>query len=389
MFKLINIKISQAQLLIRSYACISLLLFSVLSHAKIEKTLNTPRNGDKLIGYSINLTSPGNHGSDVTWDFSDIKVKNKEYPLQFISLKEKTDTLLMTYQNARFYCKVIGDTLKDIGYENRLMKVIFDQPKNIIVYPMAYGDSISGYFFGRGNYCERYPMRVLGKYTSKVDACGKLYLPNGETLQNVTRICTSTVHSNIFFQTDSVSIPKENYSNSQIENWLESDEYAVITNEYSWYAQGYRYPIIEFREIYYSPNEEDRGFDANYFSTHEQACLPIDDDNIELRQSDFYHITQISSDNNINDSDVNINNDFNYTFSQDKSLHKVLIEINANSPIDAETILANINGMVYRTVKKTNVYSTNIELDYSDLPRGRYAVYIKAGLNVYTEKFEN
>ena len=104
-----------------------------------------------------------------------------------------TDSLIAIDNGGmRKYC-LKGDSLLLVGTENRLMHIDYAQPEVWLRFPMSLGDSISGLFEGKGQYCERLFLRKIGRYTTKADASGSLLMENSDTLHNVLRIQTERI----------------------------------------------------------------------------------------------------------------------------------------------------------------------------------------------------
>jgi hypothetical protein len=363
-----------------------MLCASIYVNGQITNSLNSPRVNDKLNGHSCELTLSHKLGKDVIWDFSDIGVEGKTTNLNFFRYENSTDTILRISHGERQYLYINNDTLKVLGTENITQKIMYDVPIKKIAYPMGYGDSINGYFYGRGRCYDRYAIRTIGKYKTKVDASGKIILPSGETLSHVLKQTTTKVYYNQYYQIDSISLPREDFSEKEIEKLLGQDSTSVVEEEILWYAKGYRYPIIESIKTYAQYDKSNCNSKSYYYSTYTQQILPIDDENLEIRN--MYDTQENDKDANLS-SQISKEQNFRYDFNLDKSLRNVTVIASADMPIDLEVILANVSGMVYKTIQKKDIEETEIELDYSNLPRGQYAVYIKVGLEIYTEKFDN
>jgi hypothetical protein len=227
-------------------------------------------------------------------------------------------------------------------------------------------------------------MRTIGKYKTTVEACGRVTLPSGELIDNVNKFSTVKTFTNIYYQVDSIAVPKVDYTDTQIEMMLDQDSTTTIVKELAWYAKGYRYPLFESIEACEKLNQSNKETRSYYFPIDGQLTMPIDEVNMDIRNA---VTTPYSPQDKVNDETSGMER-FKYDFNVDKSLQQANIKAQSDVSIDIEVILASVGGIVYKTIKKSNVTEIDITLDYSMLQRGQYAVYINVGTDVYTEKFE-
>jgi hypothetical protein len=360
-----------------------MLIPNLCANAKVTKTHNSPRIGDKIYSHSCNIKD-NKKGADVEWDFSELNLVRKTLNLSHISVNSSADSVLRVHDGKRQYLCITDDTLKVYGEEDIIYKVIYDAPIAKIVYPMAYGDSVEGYYYGRGRCYDRFAMRTIGKYKTTVEACGRVTLPSGELIDNVNKFSTVKTFTNIYYQVDSIAVPKVDYTDTQIEMMLDQDSTTTIVKELAWYAKGYRYPLFESIEACEKLNQSNKETRSYYFPIDGQLTMPIDEVNMDIRNA---VTTPYSPQDKVNDETSGMER-FKYDFNVDKSLQQANIKAQSDVSIDIEVILASVGGIVYKTIKKSNVTEIDITLDYSMLQRGQYAVYINVGTDVYTEKFE-
>jgi hypothetical protein len=112
---------------------------------------------------------------------------------------------------------------------------------------MQIGDSVEGYFHGRGTYCNRIALRNYGHYHTKVVKQGSMILPEGDTLRNVLLVHTERIegeqyHPDIYH--DSLCV----YTIDSVMTRLQTDSTLATIHIDRWYAPGYRYPILKKRQ---------------------------------------------------------------------------------------------------------------------------------------------
>ena len=127
----------------------------------------------------------------------------------------------------------------------------YDQPELLLRLPLTYGDRHEGRFHGTSAYCEKVFSRTFGTYCVEVDGTGLMLLPSGDTLRHVSRVHITKLTSARFFPevqrermlktyVDSIKFPVDS-----IQSGVARDTLVIETNNYRWYAAGYRYPVLE------------------------------------------------------------------------------------------------------------------------------------------------
>lgn len=205
--------------------------------------LNSPRPGDRIVKQQIVYLEPGASGNDAVWDFSRQEAVNENYELKY-SRYGDTDTIVGTEQRTLHYYKLSGDSLLLHGYENPTNLVNYRHPEALLVFPLAYGSSFTGYASSTGLYNNFSRLRVHGKSTVTADACGTLILPEGDTLRHVLRVYTHrrSIARPVKVDKDTLSgvLPADS-----IEYRLATDSVRWESETWQWYAEGYRYPVVE------------------------------------------------------------------------------------------------------------------------------------------------
>uniref|UniRef100_A0AB33IVX0 T9SS type A sorting domain-containing protein n=1 Tax=Prevotella sp. GTC17253 TaxID=3236793 RepID=A0AB33IVX0_9BACT len=211
--------------------------------------LNAPRAEDCLVEQVMDYSSVGPQGDNAIWDFSNVRMRGKDYKVSFDSVKHESADFISMEHQTKYYYKMSNDSLFLCGYENPTTSVSFSCPELLLNFPMTYGQSISSSYEGKGKYCNKVDMKVYGLSRSRIDGRGILVLPTGDTLRHVLRLHrTKRFFHDFFSQKDSVirsydSI-KTHYEDIMRAR-LSTDSLILYEDVYQWYAPGYRYPVYE------------------------------------------------------------------------------------------------------------------------------------------------
>ncbi|MBQ9215244.1 MAG: hypothetical protein IJ159_00625 [Prevotella sp.] len=184
----------------------------------------------------------------------DLQDKNKVWSLEEMDLSSKTikieytnagDTLTGLERGNRTYFQQTDKGISIIGSENVQTLISYDMPETWLQFPMQQGDSVCGYFNGTGKYCDRLFMRRFGTYLTKADAQGEIVLPEGDTLRNVLRLHTVRYVGTITAPIDTMKYKKPAFTVDSIITHLAPNTARMREDVYRWYADGYRYPVLE------------------------------------------------------------------------------------------------------------------------------------------------
>ncbi len=176
------------------------------------------------------FVDPGIAGSDVTWDFSELRfIKsfkgfiNESKDSEFGKSFPESNTELTEF-NSRFFFKVSEDKMEQFGYstDDGKNQIHFSQPFIKIKFPFAFKDVFSGRVEGTASYHGTINSTINGSYFVEADAYGTLILPGNTIYENALRIRTEKEYTN-------------HYSN------LDQEVY-IIT--YRWYNSAHRYPLL-------------------------------------------------------------------------------------------------------------------------------------------------
>lgn len=370
----------------RALSIVSVSICCVSAAAQLSFQANAPRGGDNVERRLISLASPGQCSALAVWDLRDKDVGTRKHVVRHGGQEVNGDALCVFDAGSKYGLKLGNDGVLLVSCENRNLRVTFDLPVKALRFPTEYGDSLGGYFHGTGTYCDRWLTRSFGFWKLQADAKGRVILPSGDTLRAV-RVHLRKQISNRYYPLDSVRSTLAAFNVDSILHCQKTDTAVVVSDEYRWYARGYRYPILEYRSAHMESRPGEKTSVAYYCPPENQGKLPLDEENARIRESDRKNGDGGNGKHgSVNDTDAN---GFRYGFTQDRSGKLVSISYTSDSPVSVKAILSNTMGIVYRTETSAKGVSGNMTLGYGDLPHGQYIVHVKAGEKTYTEKFNH
>lgn len=221
--------------------------FSANAQTVLHRSTALPRVGDKIYKQEINFFPCGDSGSGRVWQLDHITPVEEQYELVYTG----NDSLFTGIEHRTQYkYRMQGDSLWKIGVENpaTYQEAVF--PELLAVYPMQSGDSIESFFGYTGEYQHAYGMELLGKTTVSADAEGTLIIA-GDTIPNVLRVHTQrrfVRDLNLYGIRPAVedsALWLSRFRPDSILHRISTDTLITQTDTYSWYASGYRYPVVE------------------------------------------------------------------------------------------------------------------------------------------------
>lgn len=248
----------------------------VFPQSHLTSSLNMPHAGDVISKQQVEYKDPGRSGENVLWDFSQLEAVNPKYTLTYTK-PELTDSGYVIGQNtlpainvskaenlvigkehetSYFYC-LRNDTLLCLGHENAVVRLWYNQPLLLGVYPSVYQEPVCLPFSAEGLYSMQVPIRTHGTTTIEQDAYGMMILPSGDTLRHVSRIKSLQEIIDISKSQDSLSASPQ----------------PIEMETYRWYAKGYRYPVFETicSYNYFEGNKRYANFTTAFFYPPEEA----------------------------------------------------------------------------------------------------------------------
>ncbi|MBQ9077157.1 MAG: T9SS type A sorting domain-containing protein [Muribaculaceae bacterium] len=387
-----------------------------VSAASVTKNLNSFRDGDILEMDIIGIPKILRNDSGV-YDFSGCEMTGRSVR----KIKTYNDSFISVYENGSvdiLDCR--GDSVNVYGYRSPGINIGYILPEAIIRYPFNYGDEISGYFFSEGVEGVSGYLRHCGRYGIRANERGCLITPEGDTIPEVlmttyTR-CGATVADTDFSRSFRRQADSSMVSADSIGYHLLTDSITHRIVRQCWYANGYRYPIIDitYNLIYHYGIQSDSSSVALYYSpVSQQYDLSDDPENERIRQNDYSGrvisspmIGAVSTKSNAHSNPYQSAGDYQENGGA-CSVNAGTIPAMLNScdvcptNVSNSTIVkvnlcetAQVKAMLYDSSGKTvwereNMYSPgaySIECDMSSLINGNYIVTVAVGKSEYSYK---
>jgi len=238
----------------------------------VTSQANRPRPGDNLVMQEIEYPDPGKSGKNIVWNFGKlIPVEKKkgtitkplnqmqpgeditkylqitassEVPVSYLTddgLLRGLDPGIINSYN------ISGDSLLIWKQEYPTTRMDFSFPQVLLTYPFTYKDQFTNYYRGYGVYCDRLGVKLVGSIDAEADGYGILILPGDDTLRNVLRV---KIVKTELEEKEAAYVKKNGkewkVKGDSIEALLKLNKKSLPTTEIiRWYAEGYRYPILE------------------------------------------------------------------------------------------------------------------------------------------------
>lgn len=330
-------------------------------------------------GFSLNDTKG-------VWSLQEAEVSKETYDAEYTT---EADTLMAEERGNRTYYRQDRGSVSIIGSENYMEQISYDMPETWLQFPMQVGDSVCGYFYGSGPYCERFFIRRFGTYKTRADAAGKLVLPQGDTLRNVIRLHTERYVGTIAEPFDTMLYKIPAFTVDSIVKHLAPDTAKVREDVYRWYAEGYRYPILEAQtltylntllteEMYYCPPEI-------------QEQLPLDEENKQIRarivEEELARWQPSLSPDHGQNPQRRGKDGFTYEISQPDGSDVVTIHYDTDHDVRVTALISNGLGYIYRRADQSCHTGTGqLSLNCTGLRKSQYIIYVNVDGNQYAEK---
>lgn len=357
-----------------------------ISGQQINQSNNRYRSYDVLEKKQVSVKGFDLNSKNGVWSLEDAELSEGSYKAKYST---ETDTLMAVERGDRTYYSQDRSTFSIIGSENFMELMSYDMPETWLIFPMQVGDSVCGYFNGSGPYCERFFMRRYGTYKTKADAAGTLVLPKGDSLRNVIRLHTERYVGTITVPIDTMDKKIPAFTVDSIVSHLVPDTAKVREDIYRWYAEGYRYPILEAKSLCYCDSlltEE-----MYYCPPDMQRTLAYDEENEQIRtrlaEEERARWLASSPDYDANNVQSRGKDGFTYGLSQDDISGQVTIHYDTDHDTKMTALVANGLGYIYRRADQScAVGSGQTTIDCSGLRKGQYILYINVDGEQYAEK---
>lgn len=220
-----------------------LLIVCLTIHGQqVNQTQNRFRGDDAMERKQVQTNVFDLQYKDMVWSMEDMELSSKTFKTEYTTAG---DTLTGMERGNHTYFQQTDKAISIIGSENVQTLISYDMPEIWLQFPMQQSDSVCGYFNGTGKYCDRLFMRRFGTYLTKADAKGKIVLPSGDTLHHVLRLHTERYVSTITAPIDTMKREIPAFTVDSIIHRMATDTMMVKEDIYRWYADGYRYPVLE------------------------------------------------------------------------------------------------------------------------------------------------
>ena len=367
--------------------CFLSFLFPSFVSTNAQNTLSLAANlmqpGDSVTKERVEYVYSGEYGNHAVWDFSNLETEDI-YCIKYDTISESQ---LIGYDMQKTYnYRFTNDSLLMTGYESPLFSVDYVQPRLIHPFPLQLNQTYSADYQGDGRYCGTHFERNFGSVRITADAIGTLILSEKDTLPNTLRVYT--------INTEAIRLNRDSCRNDSDNLKL------VITEQYQWYARGYRYPVFE--TITSSTYDN-----MNHVATQQYAyrCPPIvqevlnDSVNEQIRINDRL-AGNISDDFGNNKNNPVVNNgensnsespndvDSNFTYEIQTDGNRVTITYDIKTKSNVHAMVVDVLGSVYRDVQQTNQAGNGyvINIDCTGLRRGQYIIYINVNGTIFSKK---
>ena len=361
----------------RTISTIILSLITIAIHGQnmLTRTANAFTGTDRLQMRQVSCVDC--REDSLCWDFSNMETMNPKYTVWHV---DKSDSLqqvtAVVERGTRHTYRQQGDSLLISGYRSRLSEVIYDEQEVHLLLPMAAGDSIQGFFHGRGTYGDKVALRQYGKYRTKAVGVGTLLLPDSVSMDNVLKLHTERQVSCRQYPItlrDSL-LP---YTADSVCTSLLTDTAVYIVHTDRWYAPGYRYPIVERRSVLNGDGSPEISQTLYYPAENQVADNPDDEANAAIRalMADRYRQkeTSLNSDTDPDGSAAFLQN---VKISVNGSTVSVSYDFLKDAAVTA--LVCNVSGIIFRQQSQTGRAgeSSQMTIRCGGLRKGQYVLYL-------------
>lgn len=355
----------------------------------LQTSTNTYLNEDKMVKQQISYLE--RNSKEKCHDMSDAEVLNKKYMVRYHVKNDSFPNRLTCIENGtQYHYELRNDSIFIGGYQNRMTQVEYDQPEVYLRLPMALGDSVTGYFHGRGTYGGKLALRNYGWYKTKAEALERIVVTEGDTLDNVLRLHTERLISSQYYPIELADSLKP-FEEDSVKQCLRTDTAVIKTVIDRWYAPGYRYPILETRSTEESRNVPLLTQTLYFPPSEQQEQLSGDVANETVRQrlaaEQAVKIRWQAVPDGTCDGKHKIGGIFAYDISQADGSGVVTVSYDAWQDVKVIALVASTQGYVFkRTDQLCEAGTGQFTIDCADLRRGQYIIYMKVRGDQVAEK---
>ncbi len=214
------------------FAAAMILVTAGFSQYVLSYKNNALLKGDVILSKEVQYVDPGSAGLNQIWDFSKLKFNGTDNSNQILSsptakLEGVSEyNILLSEGGREYYMNMTSTDLTEKGYTAKDLTMVYSDPVLKMIYPFTYGESFTDKYVGSALFQGVTKIDLSGDNTVTTDASGTLILPN-LTLTNTLRV-----------KAEKTGVEMNPCSSS-----------VVDVLKYSWYAPGYRYPVLVITTI--------------------------------------------------------------------------------------------------------------------------------------------
>lgn len=221
---------------------------SILTYGQhvVTQPANMFRDGDRVSMMPINYQDQGRTGRNVFWNLRDVETEDNCHWVIYKELDTDKHRFAEREYDTRHYYTLRNDSLLLSGFENSYSQANYEWPELYARFPMRYGDTMTGLFYGHGTYYDKIAFRTYGTYRTEADAYGTVILPDGSSYSGVIRQHMHRDKHAIFYSADSLErIVATPFPADTVSRLVSMRPPLVEEDVMLWYAKGYRYPILK------------------------------------------------------------------------------------------------------------------------------------------------
>ena len=234
-----------------------IILLFLLAVTNLVTAQNEYRIGDKVNLQRTNCVPVSNVvGRMLLWNFSNCDLLN-ECSLLYLANKDiLVKSNIATFDgHTRYSYNQLADTLFMTAFQNKNVRMKYQESEVDLCFPLSLGDSLNGYFSAVGDDVCGNCVRIFGKYYYDVSGEGTLITMDKDTLVNVILVHNSRMVSSSYMNKEKIlrqygildNIPV--LSHDSIDAALLQDSVLLRQEVYRWYVPGYRYPVFRQETI--------------------------------------------------------------------------------------------------------------------------------------------
>lgn len=324
------------------FACGAIFVSPHLSAEILTAERHLPLSSDSLQAYKLPYIEVTDSGRNCIWDFSNLSTDSAEIiEVNYFAPSSDTTRIGLHREHANYYYRTTRDTLWLTGYETSRTHVQYPAPLPCLKFPFAYGDSLQGAFFGKGQYCHIVPVNIEGTCSVRADAAGQLVLP----------------------ETDTVSVLR---FHSLIQYREKTNRQTHVQEErFMWYSPYCRYPLLETVHVQTMNGTDTVSFASSYYFPQEKEDIPAREIEQQVMDSLIVDVDSLITDVAYMPNPVYSDLRIKYTLSRSA---QVYISLHYNGGVTT-----------YQTpVHQEEDGSHTVSLTMAGMPVGTYVVYIHA-----------